>query len=162
MSRRFVSVVFGVVLAGMMFGGCGPREVIIISVDGEKGKDEAGQMAVAEVVVRHMLVNVPPGEEALVSFGTNWDDPVDPPEGFLGRLDDIPARFGPVSSYREGTDHTPLLLVVHITRWAGESVAEVHAVRYRYGIGASDGFTATVTWRDGAWRVSEKRKSWAR
>jgi hypothetical protein len=151
-------------LIALVASACGGPKRAAIVVSGERGQTESSELAVAEVVARHLLVNLPPGEDVYVSFGESWTDPVDPPEGFLGRFGDIAATFAPVSAYREDENRntTPLLLVVHLERFVGETVAEVTAVRFRYGVGSADGFAATVTYHEGTWRVSEKRRSWAR
>jgi hypothetical protein len=151
-------------LVALVVSACGGPKRVAIVVSGERGQTESSELAVAEVVARHLLVNLPPGEQVYVSFGESWTDPVDPPAGFLGRLGDIAASFAPVSAYREeeNKDLTPLLLVVHLERFVGDTVAEVTAIRFRYGVGAADGFTGTVTYANGAWRLSEKRKSWSR
>lgn len=131
-------------------------------VKGPKGSSDKATNAVIEVVLRDMLVNVPPGEEVYVSFGTSWPDRVDPPAGFLERLADIPATLRPVSDYGTEPTRTPLLLIAHIDSRQSDTEAKVKATRYRLGVGAADGFTARVVWSGGGWSVADRSATWAR
>lgn len=158
--RGFTRAMIAVSVA-LALGACAQKAEEGV-VKGPKGDSDEATNAVLEVVVRDMLVNVPPGEEVYVSFGTSWDDRVDPPSGFLSRLDDIPATIKPVTDYGAEPARTPLLLIVHIAGRDGDTVARVKAMRYRLGVGAADGFTARVTWSHGGWRLAERSEHWLR
>ena len=130
-----------------------------VAVAGPKGESVDAELSIYELVLRSQIAQEPKGEAVFVSFGESWVDHVDPPTGFLGRLAGLDVSLEPVSRHGEHDDPDAVLLVVHLSQWTSETRASV-SVRFRFGVGVSEGFTAVVEWADGLWRLAKTMDYW--
>jgi hypothetical protein len=135
---------------------CAPRYSATVS--GPRGRSADAELAIYEMVIRNVVAEEE--EVVLVSFGESWTDHVDPPEGFLDRLDDLEGPLKPVSERSRLPDPNALLYVVHLSAWRSDTQATVAVTRFRFGAGVSEGFTADVTWTDGIWRIQRTTGHW--
>ncbi len=147
------------IAAYVTVGGCAPR--YSVTVAGPKGQSADAELIIQELVVRNLVTREPGNATVLVSFGKSRLDNVDPPEGFFKRLTDTGVSLKPVSQHDPESNPNVLLLAVHLTEWNGETAARVSVIRYRFGVGASDGFTARVEWTKGSWSIAGTTGHWS-
>jgi hypothetical protein len=137
--------------------GCAPRHSITVA--GPAGVSAETELVIYEVVIRNAVANEAKGDTLLVSFGRSWIDHVDPPAGFLGRLD-VDVSLKPVSQRDQLSHRNAVLLEVRLVEPRSETEAKVSVTRFRFGVGASDGFTARVEWADGVWKIAKTTDHW--
>lgn len=140
-------------------GACAPKHSV--SVQGDAGKSGDSELALCELVIRDVVSDTPPGESVLVSFGESWVEHVDPPKAFFEHLSDVNASLAPVSRYDGYADARTTLFSVHVVEWVSDIEAKIAVTRYRFGVGAADGFTATAKWKNGAWKLAGTSRHWS-
>ncbi|HEU4366587.1 MAG TPA: hypothetical protein VFT13_14120 [Candidatus Krumholzibacteria bacterium] len=138
---------------------CAPRYAV--SVPGPSGGSPDAESSIRELMVRNLIATEPAGDIVLISFGASRLDNVDPPQAFFERLAGVPVTVKPASQYDAAQHPNALLIVVHDVQPASDTEANVAVTRFRYGVGASDGFTAAVEWRDGVWKIAETSRHWS-
>ena len=156
MRERLVICAIVACLAG---SACAPR--YSLTVAGARGESAETDLAIQELMVRNVIAKESARDVILVSFGKTRLDHVDPPASFFGRLADLDVTLQPVSQGDALATSNALLLVVHGIEMSGETEASVAVTCFRYGVGAMDGFTAAVEWRDGVWRVVKTTRQWS-
>lgn len=147
-----------VVAACLAVIACAPR--YSVTVPGPSGDSPESRASIQELLVRNLIAKEPAGDVVLVSFGSSRLDHVDPPQAFFDRLADATVTLKPVSGYDKDSNPNAVLLTIHAIEMTGETEANVAVTRFRYGVGASDGFTAAVEWRDGAWKIAKTSRHW--
>jgi hypothetical protein len=147
------------VIVSVASTGCSPRHSV--TVDGPGGASSGTELLIYELVVRNLLADEPVDEVILVSFGESWIDHVDPPDVFFQRLSDLDVELQPVSQHEQPANANALLLAVHVTEWTTETQAIVAVSRFRFGVGASESFTATAEWGDGVWKLVKTTGHWS-
>ena len=138
--------------------GCAQR--YSIKLDGPAGTGPDAELAIQEMLVRNLVAEEPPGAPVLVSFGEWPAQSFDPPAGFLARLSNVAVSLQPVSQFKLTSTPNAVLVAIHTVQWASETEASVAVTRVRFGVGASDGFTARVKRASGAWRVAGTSGHW--
>jgi hypothetical protein len=133
-------VITVLVLGGSL--GCAHRYAV--RVDGPAGMGPDAELAIQEMLVRNLVADEPVRRPVMVSLGGWPAESADPPGGFLERLSDVPVS----------------LIALHEIQWTTEDEASVVVTRVRFGVGASDGFTANVQRTDGAWRITGTTHHW--
>lgn len=159
LDRAACRLPFAILLACVVVTGCTRRYPI--TVVGPKGNTPEVELVVCELVTRNLVADQPRGETILVSFGESWSDHVDPPAAFFDRLADTHVSLEPVSRHERLATKNTLLFAVQVTEWLSPTEANVSVTRFRFGVGAADGFTAKVKWRDGTWRISKSVHRWS-
>jgi hypothetical protein len=138
--------------------GCAPKHSV--TVVGPKVASVDTELIIYELVIRNLVADEPKDETILVSFGESWIDNIDPPESFFERLADVDVSLKPVSHRSQLSNPEAVLFVVRLIEWISETEVSVSVTRFRFGVGGSDGFTATVEWTDGVWRLAKTTGHW--
>ena len=148
------------VIACFATSGCAPR--YSITVVGPPGAAANAELTIQQLLVRYLVAEASTQGAILVSFGESRLDNVDPPAAFFDRCADLKVALKPASQYDAPHHPNALLLMVYDVEMTSDTEASVVVTRYRYAVGASDGFTAGVQWHDGAWRIVRKFHLWSR
>jgi hypothetical protein len=146
-------------VACLAVGGCSPRYAVTVA--GPSGQGAKSELTIQELLVRNLVAAEPARDVVLISFGKSRHDGVDPPPSFFERLTDLKASLRPVSQYHSSNTPNALLLVVHVGEMTSDTEVRVEVTRFRYGVGASDGFTAQVQWHDGVWKIVRTFHQWS-
>jgi hypothetical protein len=149
-------VITVLVLGGSL--GCAHRYAV--RVDGPAGMGPDAELAIQEMLVRNLVADEPVRRPVMVSLGGWPAESADPPGGFLERLSDVPVSLKPVSQFDQASTPNAVLIALHEIQWTTEDEASVVVTRVRFGVGASDGFTANVQRTDGAWRITGTTHHW--
>ncbi len=149
-----------VVVAAVVGATVGCAHRYAVTVDGPRGRGADAELAIQEMLVRNLVAGEPAGETVLVSFGGSKDNPVDPPDAFLERMTDLPVSLRPVSQFDTAISADAVLVEIKPIQWDSDTVATVALKRVRFGVGASDGFLASVRWDGGAWSIAGTSKHW--
>ncbi len=156
--RRTVLLIIVVAQCAVWTGCASDNE---ITVTGEKGTSAEAESAIQELVIRHLIAEDEPGRLVFVSFGTSWNDDIDPSPAFLARLGDVGVTLKPVSQCDKRAYENPVLLVVRVATWTSETEARLSATRFRFGAGGAEGFTANVEWESGIWKMTKRVDRWS-
>jgi hypothetical protein len=159
MEHRLVGLVVLAIAACCVSTGCTPKRSITVA--GPRAASADSELIIHELVVRNLVADAPKEETILVSFGESCLDHVDPPARFFERLADLDVSMTPASKHDELSKPDALLFVVRLIKWTTETEAAVSVTRFRFGVGASDGFTATVEWEAGAWKLVKTTGHWS-
>ncbi len=138
--------------------GCAPR--YSISVTGPKGMSTEAEAAIDELLVRNLVQKDTARDIIFVAIGESALDCVDPPPSLFEDLAGPGVRLEPISRYDRSTHSTAPLLALGPVDWASDTEARIAVIRVRFGAGASDGFTARVEWKEGAWKITKTMRHW--
>ena len=142
-----------------VWAGCASDSAITVA--GEKGTSAQAELAIQELVIRHLIADDEPGRLVFLSFGTSWNDDIDPSPAFLERLGDVDVTLKPVSQCDKRSYENPVLLIVRVATWTSETEARLSETRFRFGAGGAEGFTANVEWESGIWRITKRLDLWS-
>jgi hypothetical protein len=152
-------LLFLMLTAFCVINGCTPK--YSVTAAGPRGTSVDAELIIYELVIRNLAKDEPRGGTVFVSFGESVTDHVAPPEKFFRRLADVGVSLKPASPRDQFAKSNALLFVVHLIEWKSKTEATVSVRRVRFGVGASDGFTATTKWSEGVWKLAATKGHWS-